>query len=87
MAKQITKNDLKKQNKLLIVLASILTILVVAITTVVVLIPKLTINKELNVPDVTGYTIDDAIKQKSAKTIIMIFSFFISISPTFIIKF
>lgn len=62
LAKQITKNDLKKQNKLLIVLASILTILVVAITTVVVLIPKLTINKELNVPDVTGYTIDDAIK-------------------------
>ena len=62
LAKQITKNDLKKQNKLLIVLASIFTLLIVAITTVVVLIPSLTINKELNIPDVTGYTVEDAVK-------------------------
>lgn len=62
MAKQITKNDLKKQNKVLIVLASIFTLLVVAITTVVLLIPALTTNKEINVPDVAGYTVEDAIK-------------------------
>lgn len=62
LAKQITKNDLKKQNKLLIALASIFTLLVVAITTVVVLIPALTVNKELNVPDVSGYTVEDALK-------------------------
>ena len=62
LAKQITKNDLKKQNKLLIVLASIFTVLVVAITTVVVLIPTLTTNKEIVVPDVAGFTVDEAIK-------------------------
>lgn len=62
LAKQITKNDLKKQNKLLIVLASIFTCLIVAITTVVILIPALTTNQEINVPDVTGYTVEDALK-------------------------
>ena len=62
MAKQITKNDLKKQNKLLIVLGSIFTILIVTITTVVLLIPALTTNKEIYVPDVTGYSVEDAIK-------------------------
>lgn len=62
LAKQITKNDLKKQNKLLIILASIFTLLIVAITTFVVLIPALTVNKEILVPDVSGYTVDDAIK-------------------------
>ena len=62
LAKKITKNDLKKQNKLLIVLASIFTVLVVAITTVVVLIPTLTTNKEIVVPDVAGFTVDEAIK-------------------------
>ena len=62
LAKQITKNDLKKQNKLLIILASIFTVLVVAITTVVVLIPALTTNKEIVVPDVAGFTVDEAIK-------------------------
>ena len=62
LAKQITKNDLKKQNKLLIVLASIFTCLIVAITTVVILIPALTTNQEIHVPDVTGYTVEDALK-------------------------
>ena len=62
MAKQITKNDLKKQNKLLIVLGSIFTILIVTITTVVLLIPALTTNKEIYVPDVTGYSVEDAIR-------------------------
>lgn len=62
LSKKITKNDLKSQNKLLIALASIFTLLVLAITTVVVLIPSLTTNKELNVPDVTGYTVEDALK-------------------------
>ncbi len=62
LAKKITKNDLKKENKLLIILASIFTFLVVAITTVVVLIPWLTSSKELNIPDVTDYTVEDALK-------------------------
>jgi len=62
LAKKITKNDLKKENKLLIILSAIFTLLVVAITTVVVLIPWLTSSKELNIPDVTGYTVEDALK-------------------------
>ena len=62
LAKQITKNDLKKQNKVLIVLASIFTLLIVGITTVIVLIPALTSNREITVPDVTGYSVEDALK-------------------------
>ncbi len=62
IAKQITKNDLKKQNKLLIILAAIFTSLVVVITSVVVLIPIITNEKEIEVPDVTNMTINEAVK-------------------------
>lgn len=60
IAKQITKQDLKSQNKLLIVLASIFTGLVVIITSVVLLIPALTKQKELTIPDVVGLTEEEA---------------------------
>ncbi len=63
IAKQITKNDLKKQNKLLMVLASIFTGLVVIITSVIVLIPVITNEKEILVPDVTNLTVSDAIQK------------------------
>ncbi len=63
IAKQITKNDLKKQNKLLIVLASIFTGLVVMITSVIVLIPIITNQKEITVPDVTNMTVQEAISK------------------------
>lgn len=62
IAKQITKSDLKKQNKLLIVLAAIFTSLVVIITSVVVLIPVITNEKEIEVPEVTNMTINEAVK-------------------------
>lgn len=62
IAKQITQNDLKKDNKILIILASIFTFLVVAITTFVLLVPALTTNKEILVPDVTDKTVDEAIR-------------------------
>lgn len=62
IAKQITKDDLKKQNKLLIILASIFTGLVVIITSIVILIPILTTEKELIVPDVSNLTVKEAIK-------------------------
>ena len=62
IAKQITKNDLKKQNKLLIALAAIFTSLVVIITSVVVLIPVITNEKEVSVPDVTNKTINEAVQ-------------------------
>ncbi len=63
IARQITKNDLKKQNKLLIILASIFTGLVVVITSLVLLIPVITGGKEITVPDVTNLTVNDAIKK------------------------
>ena len=63
IAKQITKSDLKKQNKLLIVLAAIFTGLVVIITSVVLLIPALTSQKELIIPDVAGLTEEEAVKK------------------------
>lgn len=63
IAKQITKGDLKKQNKVLLVLASIFTALVVAITSVVVLIPVITNQKEITVPDVTNMTVQEAISK------------------------
>ncbi len=62
IAKQITKDDLKKQNKLLIILACIFTGLVVIITSVVVLIPIITNEKEIEVPDVANMTINEAVK-------------------------
>ena len=62
IVKQITKNDLKKQNKLLIILAVIFTGLVVIITSVVLLIPILANEKEITVPDVANLTINEAVK-------------------------
>jgi serine/threonine-protein kinase len=62
ISRQITKDDLKKQNKLLVVLAAIFTGLVVIITSIVVLIPIITTEKEIIVPDVTDKTITEAIK-------------------------
>lgn len=62
LAKQITANDLKKDNKILIILASIFTFLIVAITTVVVLVPAITTNKEIIVPNTANLTVEEAIK-------------------------
>lgn len=61
IAKQITGQDLKKQNKLLIVLASIFTGLVVIITSLVLLIPALTTQKEITIPDVVGLSEEEAV--------------------------
>lgn len=63
IAKQITKNDLKKQNKLLITLASIFTGLVVIVTSVVLLIPVMTEQKEITIPDVTGMSEEEAVRK------------------------
>ncbi len=63
IAKKITEKDLKKQNKLLIVLACIFTGLVVIVTSVVLLIPTLTKQKEIIIPDITGLTEEEAIKK------------------------
>ena len=62
IAKQITKSDLKKQNKLLIILASIFTGLVVIITSFVLLIPVITNEKVIPVPEVANKTVQEAIQ-------------------------
>ena len=61
IAKKITGDDLKKQNKLLIILAFIFTGLVVGITALIVFIPLLTGGRQIEVPDVSGMTISEAI--------------------------
>jgi len=62
IAKKITGDDLKKQNKTLIKLASIFTGLVIVITLVFVLITVTTKTKNVEVPDVENKSVSDAIK-------------------------
>jgi serine/threonine-protein kinase len=60
-ATKITEKDLhKKENKLLLILAIIFTGLVVIITTLVFLLPKITEVKEIEVPDVSNLSLVDA---------------------------
>lgn len=61
IAKKITGDDLKKQNRLLIVLAFIFTGLIVGITSIVVLIPIITNGKQSTIPDVTNLSVTEAI--------------------------
>ena len=60
--KKITGDDLKKQNKTLIRLAAIFTGLVIAITLVFVIITVSTKTKTIEVPDVTGKSLTEAIR-------------------------
>ena len=61
MKKKSKKNDSVSQNKLIIILASIFVGLIVIITTVVVCIPYITSARQEEVPDVAGYTVNEAI--------------------------
>lgn len=61
VAKKKKSTD-NSQNKLLITLASVFVGLVVVITTIFVLIPKITSSKQTAIPDVSGYSVTDAIK-------------------------
>lgn len=61
IATQITPDELKKQNKLVLILASIFTGLVVVITSIVLLIPMITEGKTIKVPDVSNLTVTKAI--------------------------
>ena len=62
VVKDVTKEESKKQNKLLIVLASIFTGLVLIITCLVVLMPLITGKKQIAIPDVTGKSLKEATK-------------------------
>ncbi len=60
-AKKITEKDLrKKENKFLLLLAIIFTGLILIVTTLVFLIPRITVVKDIKVPDVTGLSVEDA---------------------------
>lgn len=63
IVKEIRGEDLKKQNKLLIILAFVFTGLIVGITSIVVLIPIITNGKQSTIPDVSGLSVGDAIKK------------------------
>ena len=62
VVKQINNKQAAGQNKLIIALASIFVGLVVIITTIFLLIPKLTSSKQIEVPDVSGKSITEAIR-------------------------
>ena len=63
IAKKITSNDLKKQNKLLIIIASIFTGLVLITTVCIFLLPKVFTKPNVKVPDVSGLSITAAEKK------------------------
>ena len=59
--KKITEKDLRKrENRFLLVLAIIFTGLILIVTTLVFLIPKVTKVKDIKVPDVTGMSVSEA---------------------------
>jgi serine/threonine-protein kinase len=62
IAKKITGDDLKKQNKILIILASIFTGLVLVVSLVFILIMVTTKTGTLLVPDVSNKTVTEAVK-------------------------
>lgn len=60
--KDVSNEEVKKQNKFLIILASIFTALVLIITSLVVLIPFITSKSQIEIPDVTNKTLKEATK-------------------------
>ena len=67
IAKKITADDVKGQNKVLITLLSIFTGIVVLITTLVSLIPYITNTKTYAIPNVKGLTVEEAVKKLQDK--------------------
>ena len=62
IAKQISEADFnKKQNKLLITLATVFTALIVVVASIVVLLPQITTRKEIKITDVSGMSVSKAI--------------------------
>ena len=59
--KQISKEDLKKENRILIVLASIFTGLILVAVVATFFIKSLLKEKDIIIPDVTGKTINEAV--------------------------
>ena len=62
IAKRLFRNENKKQNKILVILLSIFTTIVVLITSIVVLIPKINASKQAYIPNVNGKPVSEAIQ-------------------------
>ena len=62
VVKDVSNDESKKQNKLLIILASIFTGLVLVTTAIIVLIPVITSRSQIAIPDVTGKSLKEATK-------------------------
>lgn len=62
IAKKVNNKKSKDDNKLIIILASVFVGLIVLITTIVVLIPKILTNKQKAIPEVAGMSQREAIK-------------------------
>ena len=62
IAKQVVNKDATGQNKMIIILASVFVGLVVIVTTILLLIPKITSSKQIDVPDVSGKSVTEAIR-------------------------
>ena len=62
LAKQVSTDDIKKDNKVVLILATIFTGIVAIITAIIILLPLITDAKEVNVPDVKGMVQEEAIK-------------------------
>ncbi len=68
MSKQITEKDIKKhENKLLLGLAIVFTSLIIIVTALVFLLPKLTEAPDVAIPDVSNMSIVDAEKKLEEK--------------------
>ena len=61
--KQVDEEEIQKENKLLIILASIFTGLVILVAAVFLFIPSLINGKDKIIPDVTNMTVKQAIKK------------------------
>lgn len=61
--KQVDEEEIQKENKLLIILASIFTGLVIIVAAVFLFIPSLINGKDKIIPDVTNMTVKEAIKK------------------------
>jgi eukaryotic-like serine/threonine-protein kinase len=62
IAKPIPDDPNKKDNRIVLVLASIFTGIVVILTTIILLLPIMTNSREVNIPDVTNMAATDAVK-------------------------
>ena len=65
IAKEITESDVKekKQNKVLFVLFAIFTGIIIVITSIIVVLPIITNQKEIKVPDVANMALSEAVEK------------------------